>query len=173
MPRMRRAVLPDYPHHIIQRGHNRQVIFAEAGDFERYLETLANFKDIYGVKVYAWCLMTNHVHLLVAPEDMTGLGQLMKRLAGRQTRDHNRLERRTGTLWESRYKSSPVDSATASYFVQPSPKANGVSSERRFSAANSPVLTASWRRSKRSSARGSKIDLAADHRRSPQCSMSR
>jgi putative transposase len=102
--------LPDYPHHIIQRGHNRQVVFAEAGDFERYLETLANFKDIYGVKVYAWCLMTNHVHLLVAPEDMTGLGQLMKRLAGRQTRYHNRLERRTGTLWESRYKSSPVDS---------------------------------------------------------------
>ena len=110
MPRMGRAVLPDYPHHIIQRGHNRQVVFAEAGDFERYLETLADFKDIYGVKVYAWCLMTNHVHLLVAPENMAGLGQLMKRLAGRQTRYHNRLEGRTGTLWESRYKSSPVDS---------------------------------------------------------------
>ena len=70
------------------------MFFAEAGDFERYLETLANFKDIYGVKVYAWCLMTNHVHLLVAPEDVVGLGQLMKRLAGRQTRYHNRLERR-------------------------------------------------------------------------------
>ena len=110
MPRMGRAVLPDYPHHIIQRGHNRQVVFAEAGDFERYIETLANFKDIYGVRVYAWCLMTNHVHLLVAPETMAGLGQLMKRLAGRQTRYHNRLEGRTGTLWESRYKSSPVDS---------------------------------------------------------------
>ena len=52
VPRMGRAVLPDYPHHIIQRGHNRQVVFAEAGDFERYLETLAHFKDIYGVKVY-------------------------------------------------------------------------------------------------------------------------
>ena len=110
MPRMGRSVLPDYPHHIIQRGHNRQVVFAESGDFERYLETLADFKEIYGVKIYAWCLMTNHVHLLVAPEDMAGLGQLMKRLAGRQTRYHNRLEGRTGTLWESRYKSSPVDS---------------------------------------------------------------
>ncbi len=110
MPRMGRAVLPGYPHHIIQRGHNRQVVFAEAGGFERYLDTLANFKDIYGVKVYAWCLMTNHVHLLVAPESMAGLGQLMKRLAGRQTRYHNRLEGRTGTLWESRYKSSPVNS---------------------------------------------------------------
>ena len=115
MPRMGRAVLPDYPHHIIQRGHNRQVIFAETGDFERYLETLADFKVIYGVKIYAWCLMTNHVHLLVAPEDMAGLGQLMKRLAGRQTRYHNRLEGRTGTLWESRYKSSPVE--TDSYLL--------------------------------------------------------
>ena len=53
MPRMGRSVLPDYPHHIIQRGHNRQVVFAEAVDFERYLETLRDFKDIYGVRVYA------------------------------------------------------------------------------------------------------------------------
>lgn len=54
--------------------------------------------------------MTNHVHLLLAPgEEVAGLGRLMKRLAGRQTRHHNCLEGRTGTLWESRYKSSPVD----------------------------------------------------------------
>lgn len=110
MPRVGRTILPYYPHHIIQRGHNRQVVFAEVRDFERYLETLATFKDVFGVRVYAYCLMTNHVHLLVAPEQITGLGQLMKRLAGRQTRYHNRLEGRTGTLWESRYKSSPVDS---------------------------------------------------------------
>jgi len=112
MPRVGRIVLPYYPHHVIQRGHNRQVVFAEPRDFERYLGTLAEFKDVYGVRVYAWCLMTNHVHLLVAPDEITGLGRLMKRLAGRQTRYHNRLEGRTGTLWESRYKSSPVDSDT-------------------------------------------------------------
>lgn len=54
--------------------------------------------------------MTNHVHLLLAPgEEVAGLGRLMKRLAGRQTRYHNTLEGRTGTLWESRYRSSPVD----------------------------------------------------------------
>ena len=109
MPRIGRAILQYYPHHVVQRGHNRQVVFAEARDNERYLETLAQFKDVYGVKVYAFCLMTNHVHMLVAPEEIAGLGQLMKRLAGRQTRYHNRLEGRTGTLWESRYKSSPVD----------------------------------------------------------------
>jgi putative transposase len=59
--------MPDYPHHIIQRVHSRQMVFAEPGDLERHLETLADFKDIYSVKVYAWCLMTNHVHLRVAP----------------------------------------------------------------------------------------------------------
>ena len=84
MPRVGRTILPYYPHHIIQRGHNRQVVFAEVRDFERYLETLATFKDVFDVRVYAYCLMTNHVHLLVAPEQITGLGQLMKRLAGRQ-----------------------------------------------------------------------------------------
>jgi putative transposase len=70
-------VLPDFPHHIVQRGHNRQVVFAEKADYQRYLATLSEFNDVYGVKVYAFCLMTNHVHLLIAPEDIAGLGALM------------------------------------------------------------------------------------------------
>jgi putative transposase len=110
MPRMARVVLAGYPHHVVQRGHNRQVVFAEDRDYRRYLATLEEFKGTFGVEVYAWCLMTNHVHLLLAPSDTAGLGQLMKRLAGRQTRYHNALEQRSGTLWESRYKSSPVQS---------------------------------------------------------------
>lgn len=109
MPRMARVVLPHYPHHIVQRGHNRQVIFAERQDFQRYLDTLREYKEQYGVAVYAFCLMTNHVHLLLSPSEPTGIGKLMKRLAGRQTRHHNRLEGRSGTLWEGRYKSSPVE----------------------------------------------------------------
>lgn len=59
--------------------------------------------------MYAYCLMTNHVHLLLSPESPSGLGRLMKTLAARSTRYRNRLERRSGTLWESRYKSSLVD----------------------------------------------------------------
>lgn len=101
MPRMGRTVLSGYPHHVVQRGHNLQVVFAETADYDRYLQTFSDFKDVYGVKVYPYCLMTNHVHLLVAPEDIAGLGALMKRLAGRQTRYHNRLEGLTGTLWKA------------------------------------------------------------------------
>lgn len=110
MPRMGRVVLANYPHHVVQRGHNRQVVFASEEDYRYYLDTLAAFKDDCGVKVYGFCLMTNHVHLLVQPsEEVAGLGRLMKRLAGRLTRYRNRLEGRSGTLRESRYKSSVVD----------------------------------------------------------------
>jgi len=88
------------------------VVFAENMDYEYYLDTLREFKEYYDVRVYAFCLMTNHVHLLLEPETAAGLGQLMKRLAGRQTRFVNRQENRSGTLWESRYKSSPVQTDT-------------------------------------------------------------
>lgn len=110
MPRTGRVVLPEYPHHVVQRGHNRQVVFAEQADYRRYLETLEEFKTTFGVRVYAFCLMTNHVHLLLSPKSTGALGLLMKRLAGRQTQHHNRAEGRRGTLWEGRYKSSPVQS---------------------------------------------------------------
>lgn len=103
---MARVVLAYYPHHVVQRGHNRQVIFAEPADYRRYLDTLRVYKQEYGIELYAYCLMTNHVHLLLAPSEPGALGRLMKRLAGRHTRRHNRLEGRRGTLWEGRYKSA-------------------------------------------------------------------
>lgn len=110
MARMARIVIPNHPHHIVQRGHNKQVVFAEPEDFRHYLSDLKELKRHFGVKVYAFCLMTNHVHLLLAPgEDASALGQLMKGLAGRMTRYRNKLEGRSGTLWESRYKSSVVE----------------------------------------------------------------
>ncbi|RLJ21027.1 transposase [bacterium endosymbiont of Escarpia laminata] len=109
MPRQGRVVLPGFPHHIVQRGHDRKVVFAAQEDYLYYLDSLAEFKRVYEVRVYAYCLMTNHVHLLLEPSAEKGLAQLMKRLAGRQTRYRNRNEGRSGTLWESRYKSSPVD----------------------------------------------------------------
>ena len=109
MPRMARVVVPNYPHHVVQRGHNRQVVFATRDDYRRYLETLRECKKKHGIAVHAFCLMTNHIHLLLTPPESPSLGKLMKRLAGRQTRHQNRLEGRSGTLWEGRYKSSVVD----------------------------------------------------------------
>jgi putative transposase len=63
------------------------VVFSEAVDYRRYLDTLADWKVQFGCRVYAYCLMTNHVHLVIDPgDDPASLGRLMKRLAGRQTR---------------------------------------------------------------------------------------
>lgn len=112
MPRLRRIVLPGHPHHIMQRGHDRNAVFTSKSDYLYYLDTLVKYKDIFAVQVYAFCLMATHVHLLVIPSDNKGLGLLMKRLAGRQTRYRNKLENRSGTLWEGRYKASIVDAET-------------------------------------------------------------
>lgn len=111
MPRQSRVVIPNYPHHILQRGHNKQTIFVENDDYVYYLDNLLEATELFGVKVNAYCLMTNHVHLLLNPgEKSENLGTFMKFVSGRQTRYVNRLEGRTGTLWEGRYKSSPVES---------------------------------------------------------------
>lgn len=84
MPRMARVVVPKYPHSVVERGHNRQVVIAEPADFEYHLETLAEFKAEYAVHVCGFCLMTNHVHLVQQPgERVVGLGQLMKGLPHR------------------------------------------------------------------------------------------
>ncbi|MBU2887370.1 transposase [Gilvimarinus agarilyticus] len=117
MPRRARVIVPGLPHHIVQRGHNRQVVFVEDRDYEYYLENLAEWKTYFGLQVYSYCLMTNHVHLIVGANDRPGdIGGLMNRLAGRQTRFVNKMEGRTGSLWESRYKISPIE--TDSYLLQ-------------------------------------------------------
>lgn len=111
MPRKARIILPNCPHHIIQRGHNRQTVFAADEDYKYYLDTLKEWKKELNCKVHAYCLMTNHIHLIVDPgENPENIGLLMKRLAGRQTRYVNALENRSGSLWEGRYKSSIIDS---------------------------------------------------------------
>lgn len=117
MPRKARVILPHTPHHIVQRGHNRKAVFVEERDYQYYWDNLAEWKTELGLKVYAFCLMTNHVHLIVETgEYPTDVGELMKRLAGRQTRFVNKLERRSGSLWESRYKISPIE--TDGYLMQ-------------------------------------------------------
>ncbi|SET93094.1 putative transposase [Marinobacter segnicrescens] len=110
MPRQARVIVPGLPHHIVQRGHNKQPVFIENRDFQYYLDNLQEWKHTLGLEVFSYCLMTNHVHLVVkATDELTAIPQLMKRLAGRQTRFVNKIEKRTGSLWEGRYKISPID----------------------------------------------------------------
>ena len=109
MPRKARVLVPNYPHHIVQRGHNRKAVFVADEDYRFYLDNLKEWKINLGIKLYAWCLMTNHIHLIVEPgEDERSISELMKRLAGRQTAYVNKQERRSGSLWEGRFKASPI-----------------------------------------------------------------
>lgn len=109
MPRNARIIIDNYPHHIIQRGHNRQMVFASDDDCLYYLDNLQEWKDKLGCRVYAFCLMTNHIHLILDPGGHAqNLSLLMKRVGGRQTRYVNKTKKRSGTLWEGRFKSSPI-----------------------------------------------------------------
>tara|TARA_R110002074_G_C12401303_1_gene654175 strand:- start:166 stop:861 length:696 start_codon:yes stop_codon:yes gene_type:complete len=109
MPRKARVLVPNCPHHIVQRGHNRKAVFLADQDYQYYLENLKEWKKALGVKLYAWCLMTNHIHIIAEPaEDAMSLSKLMKRVNGRQSAYVNKLEGRSGSLWEGRYKASPI-----------------------------------------------------------------
>ena len=94
MPRKARILVPNCPHHIVQRGHNRKALFIGDEDKQYYLDNLKEWKENLGVKLLAWCLMTNHIHLIVEPAADAGtLSELMKRINSRQTGYVNRLER--------------------------------------------------------------------------------
>jgi putative transposase len=109
MARQPRFVLPGHPQHVIQRGNNRHVIFADEADYQFYRDTLVEACDRFGCRVHAYVQMTNHVHLLMTPDSEAGIGKVMQSLGRRYVRYFNYRYRRTGTLWEGRYKASLLD----------------------------------------------------------------
>lgn len=105
MPRRPRLTLPNVPQHLIQRGNNRQVCFVADEDFRFYLDWLAEYAGKTGCRLHAYVLMTNHVHLLVSAERGGAPGELMKALGQRYVQYFNRTYRRSGSLWEGRFRS--------------------------------------------------------------------
>ena len=105
MPRRPRLALANVPLHLIQRGNNRQVCFFANEDYLRYLEWLEEYSVKCGCRIHAWVLMTNHVHLLLSADDSAAPGAMMKALGQRYVQYVNRVYRRSGTLWEGRYRS--------------------------------------------------------------------
>jgi putative transposase len=109
MPRRPRIIVPNTPQHIIQRGNNRQACFYADEDYQFYLEWLKFHADKLGVEVHAYVLMTNHVHLLVSTEKTDAIGALMKALGQRYVQYINKTYKRSGTLWEGRFRSCPIE----------------------------------------------------------------
>jgi len=117
MPRRSRVRLPDVPQHIIQRGNNRQATFFAEDDYRFYLDCLVDAAHRYGCSIHAYVLMTNHVHLLASARRLEdGLSRMMQHLGRRFVQHVNHAYRRSGTLWEGRYKASLVDSEQ--YFLR-------------------------------------------------------
>lgn len=112
MPRIARIVGIGYPHHIIQRGNNRQNIFFDQEDRRLYLKLLEKYSLQCGCMIHAYCLMKNHVHLLAVPQNSYSLAKTMQKLSLRFTQHINKKYERTGRLWECRFFSALVDKET-------------------------------------------------------------
>ncbi len=113
MPRRARIVLPGLAHHVTQRGNNRQDVFLVDEDREVYLRLLGEQCRKHGVSVLAFCLMTNHVHLVLTPAREDSLNLAVGRTHYVYTQYVNRLHGRSGHLWQGRFSSSPMDEAYA------------------------------------------------------------
>ena len=109
MPRIGRAVAAGFPHHVIQRGNNRENVFFDTKDRKRYLSFLKKYAAKWESLIMAYCLMSNHIHLLTKPNSGESLFKMMQGLTLCYTQYINRTYHRTGRLWESRYHSCIVD----------------------------------------------------------------
>ena len=110
MARMPRVVVPGQALHIIQRGNDRQAVFYGEQDYAMYLEAMEQAANGYQCAIHAYVLMTNHVHLLATPSTPEGPSRMMQSVGRRYVRYMNGTYRRTGTLWEGRYRSALIDS---------------------------------------------------------------
>lgn len=107
MPRRARSYLPGLPYHVVQRGNNREACFIEAENYQFYLELWQQASRRYGARVHAYCLMTNHIHILATPDKVDSISNTMKVVGSRYAQYINLKYKRTGTLWEGRHRSKP------------------------------------------------------------------
>lgn len=110
MARLPRLVIPDQPHHIIQRGNDRQSIFRDTDDYQVFLRWMRDAATQFKVAIHAYVLMPNHLHFLASPSEPTGLARMMQWIGRQYVPYFNRKYVRIGTLWQGRYKATVIDS---------------------------------------------------------------
>jgi len=108
MPRRARVVFEGVVHHITQRGNYRQNVFEDDSDKRKYVEFIREYSEKYGMKIYAYCLMSNHVHFIAAPVKEDSLAMTFKYANMRYSSYFNRKNRRSGHLWQGRFYSCPL-----------------------------------------------------------------
>lgn len=110
MARLPRYIIPGQPQHVILRGNNRSDIFRAETDYRFFFEKLQMACVKHGSELHAYVLMTNHLHLLITPKEEQGVSKTMQTLGRYYVQYFNYTYRRTGTLWEGRYKATLIDS---------------------------------------------------------------
>jgi len=111
MPRRARVIVPGLPHHITQRGNNRQQVFYSPDDHRLYLTLLIRYARRYGTHIAGYCLMTNHVHLVVVPQHDNSLARTFGQTHAEYALALNHSEKRSGHLWQNPFFSCPLDAA--------------------------------------------------------------
>jgi putative transposase len=110
MPRLPRYAAPGQPQHVIQRGNNKVAVFCDSLDQGVFTRHLYEAMHEHRCRIHAYVFMTNHVHLLVTPAASDGISRMMQTVGRRYVRYFNTRHRRTGTLWEGRYRATLIDS---------------------------------------------------------------
>ena len=110
MARLPRYVIPNQPQHIIQRGNNRQVIFAADADYQFFRDALVDAATKHGLLIHAYVWMTNHIHLLATPQFKDSISKVFQSVGRKYVQYYNFTYKRSGTLWEGRYRATIVDS---------------------------------------------------------------
>lgn len=145
MPRSPRIVIPGVPHHVVQRGNRRQPIFFSDADRSRYVEWLADGCQRFGTTCLAWCLMDNHVHLVLVPSTTDGLRGPIASAATRLSQRINLMQQTSGHLFQGRYASYAMDDAhlmVALRYIENNPVTAGLArsaEEWRWSSAAAHV----------------------------------
>ena len=109
MPRLARIIVEGYPHHITQRGNNKQNTFLEDADYQAYLEFLENYRKKYNLGILSYCPMPNHIHISVLPTTTNSLAKTLRACHMRYSQYFNRKYERIGHLWQSRFYSCPME----------------------------------------------------------------
>jgi putative transposase len=129
MARVARVVLPGYPYHVTHRGNRREDVFFSSADRDVYREWLGEYARQYKLEIWAYCLMTNHVHLLVVPKTADSLAYALGRAHMRYARYANRQQGWSGHLWANRFYSTVLDEDylwTAVHYIETNPVRAGL-----------------------------------------------
>ncbi|MBM3252826.1 MAG: transposase [Candidatus Omnitrophica bacterium] len=108
MPRPLRIHLPDLTYHVLNRGNNRQITFAGDKDYLHYLDILRRYKEKFNFKIFAYCLMSNHIHLLIKTSQDGTISEIMKAITIAHTRYYHKRYKTTGHIWQGRFRSPIV-----------------------------------------------------------------